>query len=356
MEGAANVSSTPSQPSESVQGQKTAAASPKGTQMVPEARGEGARNSGTPMEPNEGKSGGGTQNAGGVPSENSKNAEIGKTEGDPAYLWTVRIKGEDRKYDIRKPDQAEYVRRQLQKVDGADRALEESALTRKQAKQFFEALKSNPAGVLQAMGHNVDELAKNHLAQALRLEAMDPKDRAIMERDAKLAEYERAQREAKEAEDARVAADENQKLRAKWDKSISDELMKHDDIPPTPHTIALTAKYIVEARRLGYTDVMPADVIETVRTHYKKDYKYMFSKLPIQKALEYLPEDFMAKIRQYDIAKITDPSQAQFAKKPAGKPAAPQKRDLKRKGYTWKEYQQVMEERVRQTPTLKSDR
>lgn len=284
----------------------------------------------------------------GVSSGNPSNEKgaapaIPQETADP-NVWTIKVSGQERKFDLRKPDEAAYLKRQLAKVEGADKAFEEGALSKKKAQQFFEALKTNPRGVLEAMGYNVPDLAKQVLAEELKFAQMDERDRAIYERDQKLQAYQVEEQKRAALQQEQIAKEAENKYRQKFDIEITNALAQ-SNLPKTDYTVQRIAKYLLEAKQRGYRDATAADVIDTVQKDYMRDFQAMFQGQSVDKLQELVGKDFFDKLRNHDIGQIKDPAREQFVKKPNG--SAELRSNAVGKKYSWEEYQKILDSRIK---------
>lgn len=258
--------------------------------------------------------------------------------------FKLKLSGKEEELDITNAEHRERLARMAQKGESADRKFNEAALMRKQNEEFIRLLKTNPEAVLAnpAIGLDVKEWAEKFLWQRLQEEKMSPEQRKALQMEKELEIYRQAEIQRKQEEQFRAFEEQKKQYRGRLEADII-KTLETSGLPKTPRTVARIAHYMLEAKRRGWADVTPADVMETVWKEYVDEHNQFYGALPLEKLKSILNPDLRKRFRELDMADVKQPGQ------PLGKkdqpPSDPEKRDTGKKKLTmeeWREKRQKM--------------
>lgn len=284
------------------------------------------------------------------PGGNGEKPEGGQPKTDDGSIseairkFRLKMAGKEEELDLTNPEHQEKVRRYAQKGESADRKFNEAALMRKQNEEFIRLLKTNPEAVLAnpAIGLDVKEWAEKFLWQRLQEEKMSPEQRKALQMEKELEKYRQQEIQRKQEEQFRAFEEQKQQYRGKLEQDII-KTLETSGLPKTPRTVARIAHYMLEAKRRGWGDVSPIDVVETVWKEYVDEHNQFYGALPLEKLKSILNPDLRKKFRELDMSEVRQPGQ------PLGKkdqpPSDPDKKDSGKKKLTmdeWREKRQKL--------------
>lgn len=284
-----------------------------------------------------------------TPSEAPESKGEEKLVSQGEEIVKLNIRGKEQAFNLRDPEDREKLTRIAQKAEAADENFRSAAEIKKQAQAYFAALKANPLQVLEAMGHNVSDLAKGRIAEELRLMQMDPLERRAMEAEQRAQAYENQEQtrqqqlmeQQQNAEKEAYAAQHRQK----WQTQIIDALEKEADLPKNPYSVARMAQYIRDAKSNGYPDVTATEAARAVKGDMIEEFKALVGSMPIDKVVKHFGKEFVDKVRQHSIEEMQKPLKQEFGKPPS-KEVQDTRNPQNRKWKSWNEYQEILEKRV----------
>lgn len=240
--------------------------------------------------------------------------ESQKQEALKKFKWKMKVDGEESEMEL----DEDSARKLAQQGLAAQKRMSEAARVKKHAEQIAQLIKADPVKVLKAYGHNVDELAIAHVKQLMDLENMSPVERENMELKRRVQEA-----EAKEKEEIETRAKkQEEELREQYRGNLQKDIISSLDtpegriLPRTEETVQRIAKHMYFAKKMGYKNVTPADVLSTVHNSYIKEFSsYARSSTPEQ-ILKWIGPETMKKLREYELSKLQDPSKAPAFQKP----------------------------------------
>lgn len=262
--------------------------------------------------------------------------------------YNFKVNGKEIALDLDEKGVHERIQRGL----GAEKRLEEAAKAEARAKkaihdaemkarelqQRIDNITNNPRA-LKDLGVNLRKLSEEVLSEELELEAMDPRDRAIRELRNKLAAQEKAEAERTEKakQDAKKAETDRltQTFKDRFAKTVNTSL-QNSKLPSNPRTVARMASYLQGQFRLAKEDpsakidLTPDAIGKAVLGDLRSDFTHVFADADIATVIEILGEDVLAKIRKYEVDKLSgngNPTSLKQPTKPGtkGAPASPQK-------------------------------
>jgi hypothetical protein len=193
----------------------------------------------------------------------------------------LKVDGEEIEEEFDFADE-ERMKRELQKARAFDKRAPEYANFKKQVDQLMEMLQKDPSSVMSQLGHNMDELAENHLKRRIEEAKKSPQQLAQEKMEKELNE---AKSEAKKLKEEKETA-ELEKLRNEHasmiEKDIQVGLEKADTILPkkNPWVLRQIAQTMLLAMKNGHPNVSVSDVIPFVERQFNDDLKSMFDIFP----------------------------------------------------------------------------
>lgn len=213
----------------------------------------------------------------------------------------------------------------------ADKRFQEASELRKQSEEFAKLLKNDPIKLLSdpRLGHNFREMAEKYLYEQLQYESLSPQERELKEAKEKLQAYEKEEKSKKEAAE-QAQRDE---LRSRYAQDYQSKIVaaiQTSGLPASEHTVKKMAFYMHEGLKRGYK-LEPSDVIDLVREDYVTEQKQLFGGLDPAQIIEMLGPDLASKIRQHDIAKLSNNNQLRTPENQEfdSKPKVREKQDMK---------------------------
>lgn len=227
-------------------------------------------------------------------------AEIAK---EAVKKYKVKVDGNDVEVD-----EAELLRGYAHNK-AANKAFQEGSRARKQAEEFITMMK-DPAKfyeVAAKMGHDPRGLAEKYLAEQLKKEMMDPRERELMEAKSKLSAYEEAKRKHEEALRQQYHEQQVKKLGEEYSQKFVAAL-KETGLPPTKQMVAEMAKYISQTSKIGLT-ITPLEAANMVLDDVRQAQRRLIGDADAETLLKLFGDDVANKIRAYDVNKLKTPSQ-----------------------------------------------
>lgn len=188
---------------------------------------------------------------------------------EPPRRHKLVIGGREEEYDEPR------VLAMAQKGEHASRKYQEAAQMQREAEALKARLKTDAWGVLRDAGlsdEQIQEIAERRVLDAIQRQQMSPEQRAIQERDAKIAAYEAKEREAAETAEQTRSRQEAQHYQAEYAKTFTTALQKmgigaevEDPFsdPLTGHALAKMAMLEQENAR-GDFGLSPDELAEVV--------------------------------------------------------------------------------------------
>jgi hypothetical protein len=209
----------------------------------------------------------------------------------------------DKEYE-EEVDEQTLVRRAT-KAYAADRRFEEAASLRKEAEEFFSMAKADPEQFLTRLGYDVDDLAVRRIRHKIDQDMMDPKDLELQKMQSELEGYRQQEQKIEEQKKAQAYEQLKQQTR----QTIHQDIIKALDpsgLPKTDYTVERVAKYMLRAKELGYSEVQPHDVMETVRKDYQRDIRH-FATGNISSFVDFLGPEVVKKLREHEVGQLANP-------------------------------------------------
>jgi len=209
----------------------------------------------------------------------------------------LKIDGEEKEFT------QDEVYKMAQKFAGADKAFKEASEVREQTEKIFNALKSDPVKVLNTMGINFDELATQYLYDKLNYENMSEEEKKVLDQDKKLKQLEEENKTFKQQQEELKLQQESEKYIEEYTKQINGALEK-SILPVNDYTVRRVATHMSNALATN-TEMTAEQAVEKVLNEYKDDISHLTS-LEQEKLDKLMGEEFIKKLRQYDISRIKE--------------------------------------------------
>lgn len=211
------------------------------------------------------------------PGDTKKEVQA-KREAKRMYQLQINGKAKDIEIDT---DNDDEMRKYLQKAMAADEKFQEAAMTRKQAEQLVDMLRTNPMAILKhpELGLDIKQLATQILNEELEEMAKTPEQKKLEEMEQKLKSYEE---EKKKLEEGKRQAD-MERIQAEAYQQLDDDITEalgRSDLPKSPYVIKRISDAMIEAVQLGYVDVRVQDIMPYVEQQITEEIQAMFQAKP----------------------------------------------------------------------------
>lgn len=191
----------------------------------------------------------------------------------------------------------------------ASKMLTEGQKARKQAEEFVRMMKDPEKfyEVAKKLGHNPHDLSVKYLAEHIKEEEMDPRDKELRDTKRKLQAIEDMERQQREA----IEKQRNDALKAKFAKDYSDqfvEALQSSGLPPTKPMVAEMAKYISRAASMGF-QMTAAEASQLVKEDVMLAHQRLIGDSDAETLIKLLGEENINKVRKYDTSRVKTPEQ-----------------------------------------------
>lgn len=181
----------------------------------------------------------------------------------------LKVDGQEIEEEVDFNDE-EGLKKSYQKARAFDKKAQELAEFRKEMQQLVQVLKDNPTAILQELGHNVDDLAYQHLQRKISDMSKSPEQIEKEQRDGELQRLkDENEKHIKEKEHM-----EMEQLRNKQATSIQEEIITALGNSQTllstedPEAVGDIARAMYRLMQQGVVDVRVEDVIPMVEEKY----------------------------------------------------------------------------------------
>ena len=212
----------------------------------------------------------------------------------------------------------------LQKV--STKRMQEGMAAKKQAEEFIKMMKDKGKlfEAIKNLGHDPRTLAEEYLANEIKLEMMDPRDRENMELKRQLQQIkEMDEMQKKAVEEKRV-----QVLKEKFTKEYEAqfvEALKASSLPPTKETVQEMAKYIARSAKLGYK-LSADEAAKLVKEDIEERHRKLYGESDAETLARLLGPDGLQKLREFELKKLKNP-EAELVTPKEQPESLPKKRD-----------------------------
>jgi hypothetical protein len=241
----------------------------------------------------------------------------------PAEPKKYKVKVDEQEAEV---DEQELLR-DYERRQASHKRFEEAAKIRKEAEEILNLPKKDLRKFLREQGVTMDALT-DILAKEIEESTLTPEQRAQMEKDAKLKDFEERERKAKEKEDAEKETARIEAAKKTFDNKIF-EALKDSGLTKDPYAVRSAALFIKSCLKNGFEP--DADEIrEAVEGRVKNDYKSQVTTRKGKDLIEWLGEDTVNEIRRYDLERLRtkrSPAQQEIPKAAAPEPKNAKKLD-----------------------------
>jgi len=262
-------------------------------------------------------------------AEEKKIVEEIKKANKKKYELKVNNKSKEIEIDL---DNDEEVRKYLQKAMASEERFQEAAMTRKQAEQLIETLRTNPLAILKHpdLGLDIKKLAEQVLMEELEEADKSPEQKRIEELEKALKSREEREKaledEKREAEMSKMQQEAMQQL----DEDISAAIAT-SNLPKSPYVIKRIADTMIEAVNMGYTDVTVKDIMPLVEEQVTSEIQRLFEESPDEVFEKIVGKKKLDSYRKARVAKAKQPIETlkqikETAKVPEKKQEAPKQK------------------------------
>lgn len=216
----------------------------------------------------------------------------------PAQIQKLKliINGKEEERDI------EWVKTRAQKAEAAERMFSEASKQRKEASEIQEQLKTDPWGAMRKLGMDPREFAEKFLAGELESEMLDPRERAMRERETKIADTERQHKAREQEAETAQQQVEGARLIKQYDEEFG-AAFKVVDLPRDPHVIRRIAELHLQNLTDGY-EIPIVDLARQVRDERMGEQVTLLKQMDGDQLLSFLGEDIANKLRRADLKRL----------------------------------------------------
>lgn len=217
--------------------------------------------------------------------------------------FSLKVNGKSRDIEL-DLDNDQEIEKYLQKAMAADEKFQEAAVTRKQAEQLVEMLRTNPKAILKHpdLGLDIQKLAHEIINEQIEDMSKTPEQKRLEEMEAKLKEYEeekkRLENDKREAELAKLEQQAFQQLDDQIEQALSSSTL-----PKSPYVVKRITDAMIEAVGLGYTDVTAQQVMPYVEEQLTSEIQRLFEQAPDEVVEKLTGKDRLDKYRKARVAK-----------------------------------------------------
>lgn len=260
------------------------------------------------------------------PQDNAGDAQEASTPVDskkstPApKIYKVKVDGQE--LEVSETD----LLKDYQLKQASNKRMQEASQLKKEYNEIMGLFEKNPKEALKKIEKSKNpklrEAVEDYLLEYIKMEQMDPRERALMEKDAKLREYEEKERareeEQRQAEQARLDSETEQRM--------SNEVvaaLEKSNLPATAFTVQKVAFKMLAALE-NDMDMTVDEAVQSVEEDELGGYKSALSKLEGERLLQILGDEVAEKIRKADLGRLksTPTSAKQKTAQSASKPQA----------------------------------
>jgi hypothetical protein len=194
------------------------------------------------------------------------------------------------------PEQAEWLKKELQLARAANKRMQEAAelrkkdsMTQQQIQDFLAALKENPIEILESMGIDTKDMSTKRLQEEIKKMEMSEEERKIAELQKELQELKSKEENARK----KAEMEEQERLKsqyaAEYERDLMDAITK-SNLPANPEIIQRMAQYMHTALKLGI-DLNFSDIIPLVRESIQNDMNKLLGSLPVEEIMKVLGDE-----------------------------------------------------------------
>lgn len=249
-----------------------------------------------------------------APAEDvAKNAAPSSKKADPAPAQEHNSKEESKQFKIKVNGKERLVDEKtaiayLQRELAADEKFRQASAEAKRIEAIIKAAKEDPDKFFRELtGLDPLEYSKKRIGDEIKRMAMTPEQRELEEYKAKVAAFEKKERERIAAEQRASQERAKEFYIKKYDTEIPDAL-KAAGLPVNEDTVRYTAEVMIANLEEGL-DLPYEMVMDLVKDKYQKSFKGFFESSDKERLLELLGEDFVDALAEIKARKKNPPKQ-----------------------------------------------
>ena len=216
--------------------------------------------------------------------------------------WKKKVKVNGREEVINFDQMMRY----SQKEFAADKKMKEASEATKKLQILEEALRSDPGGVLEKLGLDVDELAKQRIAYQLQLQAMSEEQKQALYAKEEAERYKQELLHFKQQQAKQMEEQETNLARTRWAQEFK-SAFEQSGLPPDELNLKLAAQFVLANRKAGFKDYSAHDAIPLVKDYCLKMAKFYMQSMPLQDIFKELGDDFDKKVRGFLMERVKNP-------------------------------------------------
>lgn len=195
-------------------------------------------------------------------------------------------------------DQADYMRRELQKSAAFGGMAQENSELKKlydtDKKRFME----NPWELMEEMGMDVEDMFMNRAQEMIKQNEMDPRELEMQRMEKKYNEMNQELENARQREeDAKFSQMKQQEI-DRVSSEIEDAFSAHKTLPKNPKTVNRIIDALEWAEENGFKGASVQDVLPIVEEDIKRETQKFMSDLPDEAFEEYVTKQRLDKYRK----------------------------------------------------------
>jgi hypothetical protein len=247
------------------------------------------------------------------------------------HLVKVKVDGKEQKVPLK-----EAIRlTQLEKASQA--RMQEAAKVRQEMKQreareqqLAHLMETDFAKFCQVVGKDPRQIAVDFLAKQYDLEQMHPAERKAMELEQKLKDKEESEKQREEDQKTQKQQQLEKHFSQAYDRELG-EALQASSLPKNKLFVQRVAHKMLESiervkANIDESPLQARDAVAKVKEDWLSDVKDTLGTLDAKAIHELLGEEVLAKIRQFDIARVTGqqqrPTEIESESRPANQAAS----------------------------------
>lgn len=242
--------------------------------------------------------------------------------------YKIKVDGNEEEVELDLNDEQTLVRH-LQMSKAASKRMNEAAITKKQAEQFINALKTDPVRILtdpRIMGNEkFQAIAEEFLAKKLQEQMLSPEERKHIEMEERLRKYEESEKKAKEEAEQKQIAQLEAHYAQQYQKTII-EALQSTSLPKNAFTVKRMAELMQKNIQHGL-ELEPHHLAQLVKEDYQRELVGLIGGSDADQIIAMFGEDVANKIRKHDLAKL----KSKLGPQASGKESPRPKQDVGRK-------------------------
>lgn len=242
--------------------------------------------------------------------------------------YKIKVDGNEEEVELDLNDEQTLVRH-LQMSKAASKRMNEAAITKKQAEQFINALKTDPVRILtdpRIMGNEkFQAIAEEFLAKKLQEQMLSPEERKHIEMEERLRKYEESEKKAKEEAEQKQIAQLEAHYAQQYQKTII-EALQSTSLPKNAFTVKRMAELMQKNIQHGL-ELEPQHLAQLVKEDYQRELVGLIGGSDADQIIAMFGEDVANKIRKHDLAKL----KSKLGPQASGKESPRPKQDAGRK-------------------------